>query len=48
MKIQRVFFKTLKGQGIKFLLNTGVEKQRKEGIISLFKLFNNISKTKKI
>ena len=26
-----IFFKTLKGQGLKFLLNTGVEKAKKEG-----------------
>ena len=25
-----IFFKTLKGQGLKFLLNTGVEKAKKE------------------
>ena len=41
-----IFFKTLKGQGINFLLNTGVEKARKEGKKVLLSCLNNISNTK--
>ena len=41
-----IFFKTLKGQGIKFLLNTGVEKAKKEGKKVLLSCLNNISNTK--
>jgi dihydrolipoamide dehydrogenase len=41
-----IFFKTLKGQGLNFLLNTGVEKARKEGKKVLLSCSNNISNTK--
>ena len=34
-----IFFKTLKGQGLKFLLNTGVEKAKKEKAKKFFGLF---------
>ncbi len=41
-----IFFKTLKGQGLKFLLNTGVEKAKKEGTQVSLSCFNNKSKTR--
>ena len=41
-----IFFKTLKGQGINFLLNTGVEKAKKERKKVLLSCSNNISNKK--
>ncbi len=41
-----IFFRTLKGQGLKFLLNTGVVKAKKEGKKVLLSCLNNISNTK--
>ncbi len=41
-----IFFKTLKGQGLNFLLNTGVEKAKKEGTQVSLSCFNSKSKTR--
>ena len=42
-----IFFKTLKGQGLNFLLNTGVESAKKEGDKISLNCLNNIENTKK-
>ena len=42
-----IFFKTLKGQGLNFLMNTGVESAKKEGDKISLNCLNNIDNTSK-